>query len=192
MRPLPFPVLAILPLIFFIPPVVSFAVDPGGVWAEYPGILFHLAMLLLISRMRAPEWARAAGYGWITIDVLTGVLVINAVSDDLTWAVRLGGHVLAGVWIVTAALLTRWLPIRIVGALCGSFLALYSFGSAFLPEQVLYPASPLMLTWLALLAIRPQDGGSQDSSSQDSSSQDGGGQDGGSSVGQVRVAEQAR
>ncbi|CAM5256014.1 hypothetical protein [Streptomyces griseomycini] len=56
------------------------------------------------SRPEAAPWAKAAGYGWVTSDVLAGMLVINDVPHDTAWAVRLGGHVLAGVWIVSSSL----------------------------------------------------------------------------------------
>ncbi|QBS39302.1 hypothetical protein [Nocardia sp. CS682] len=143
---------AILPIVFFLPPLVSFAVAPGAVWAEYPGILFHLAILVLIARLDAPEWARAAGYGWIVIDVVTGVLVINEVPEDITWPIRLGGHVLAGVWMIAASLLAESKAVRVVGVVVGSWLALYSFGSHYLPRPFLYPASILTVVWLGLLA----------------------------------------
>jgi hypothetical protein len=151
---LSFRTLAILPIVFFLPPLVSFFVAPGAVWIEYPGILFHLAILFLISRMDAPQWAKAAGYGWITLEVLTGVLLINEVPEGIAWPVRLGGHILAGVWIVTASLLARSRAIQVAGVIVGSWLALYSFGSHYLPEPFLYPASILMIVWLGLLAAR--------------------------------------
>ncbi|MET8114410.1 hypothetical protein [Streptomyces prasinus] len=149
---LSFRTLAIMPILFFLPPIVSFAVDPGAVWAEYPGILFHLSILFLISRMDAPQWARAAGTGWVILDVLTGVLVIHGLPTEITWPVRLAAHLLAGIWIVTASLIARWRPIQVVGTLAGSWLALYTLGSAVLPQPLLGPASILTIVWLGLLA----------------------------------------
>jgi hypothetical protein len=69
---LSFRAIAILPLLLFLPALVSFFTDPGSVWPEYPGILFHLSILVLVSRMDAPAWAKAAGFGWLTLDVLSG------------------------------------------------------------------------------------------------------------------------
>lgn len=149
-----FRTIAILPVILFIPSLVSFAVaEPGVVWPEYTGVFFHLAILLLISRMNAPDWARAAGYGWITLDVLTGVMSINGVAYEITWPVRLGGHVLAGLWIlVSSACARRWV-IRIVGGLTGVWLAGYSFVANVVPAPVLYPAALLIVVWFVLLAV---------------------------------------
>lgn len=95
------------PVVLFLPTLVAFAVSkPGVIWPEYSGIFFHLAFLLVIARLNAPEWARAAGYGWIAFDALTGILAINGLPYDLTWPVRMGGHVLAGIlshWALEAA-----------------------------------------------------------------------------------------
>ena len=51
------------------PVVASFRFAPGIWWAEYVGILYHLAMFLLVFKLPAPEWAKAAGYGWLLLDV---------------------------------------------------------------------------------------------------------------------------
>ena len=41
-----FRVVALAPVVLFIPSLVSFAIaEPGTVWPEYPGIFFHLAFL---------------------------------------------------------------------------------------------------------------------------------------------------
>ncbi|MCS7479942.1 hypothetical protein ACFFQW_45010 [Umezawaea endophytica] len=148
-----FRTLALLPLVLFLPVVVSFAVDPGALWPEYIGVLFHLSVLFLVSRMDAPPWGRAAGFGWITVDILAGVLAINEVHSDLVLAVRLGGHVLAGVWIITVSVLARTWPIRVVGTITGLWLSAYSFVGNILPTTALAPASVLTLVWYGLLAF---------------------------------------
>lgn len=149
-----FRTIALIPVLLFIPSLVSFAIsEPGVVWPEYPGVLFHLAILFLVSRMDAPDWAKAAGYGWIALDVLTGIMSINDVTYEITWPVRLGGHVLAGVWIaVSSACARQWL-IRIVGGLTGVWLGSFSFIANIAPEPVLYPAALLIVVWFAVLAM---------------------------------------
>lgn len=146
---------ALIPILLFLPPVASFFVDPGATWAEYFGVLFHLSLLLLVSRLRAPEWGRAAGYGWLTIDVLVGVLKINALPDDLTDAMRLGGHVMAGTWILAASWCASSWPVRIVGSITGIWLAGYTFVAEILPSGSLTPASLLIILWFALIAASP-------------------------------------
>jgi hypothetical protein len=143
---------ALLPLVLFLPAVVAFFVDPDVAWGEYLGVFFHLSILFLVSRLPAANWAKAAGYGWVVLDVLTGILMINDVDHDTAWAVRLGGHVLAGVWIVASSLVSRPWPIRVVGVLTGVWLAGYSFVGSHLAEEFLRPAGILILVWFALLA----------------------------------------
>lgn len=147
-------VLAIIPIILFIPSLISFVIsEPGVVWPEYTGVFFHLAILLLVSRLDAPDWAKAAGYGWIILDVLTGILSINGVAYDITWPVRLGGHVLAGVWLVTASLYVRQRAVQVIGVLTGLWLGGYSFIAPNVPEYVVYPASVLITAWFTVLAV---------------------------------------
>ena len=154
---LSFRMLAILPILFFLPSLVSFAIsEPGVDWPEYTGVFFHLVILFLISRMDAPSWAKAAGYGWIILDVLTGIMNINGVDYDIHWPVRLGGHVLAGVWIATSSACARNLAVRVVGILTGLWLGGYSFVANIAPEEILYPAGLLIIVWFALLAIKYQ------------------------------------
>ena len=132
----------LLSVVLFIPALVSFVTaEPGAVWPEYSGVLFHLTLLLVISQVRSPAWARAAGYGWITLDVLAGILAINAIPHQLVWPVRLSGHVLAGLWLVTTSALSRRWPLRIVGVVTGLDLGLYSFVATRVPLAALYPSS---------------------------------------------------
>ncbi|CAM3843022.1 hypothetical protein KIPE111705_27590 [Kibdelosporangium persicum] len=144
---------ALLPLVLFFPAVIAFFVDPDVAWGEYLGVFFHLSILFLVSRLEAAPWAKAAGYGWVTLDVLAGILMINDVAYDTAWAVRLGGHVLAGVWIVSSSLVSSARLVSVVGVITGLWLAGYSFVGEVLPETFLRPAGILILVWFALLAI---------------------------------------
>ncbi|WP_217139969.1 hypothetical protein [Streptomyces sp. AC627_RSS907] len=145
--------LALLPLVLFLPAVIAFFVDPDVEWGEYLGVFFHLSILFLVSRLEAAPWAKAAGYGWVALDVLAGILMINEIEYDTAWAVRLGGHVLAGVWIVSSSLVSRAWPVSAVGVITGLWLAAYSFVGNVLPESFLRPAGILILVWFALLAV---------------------------------------
>ncbi len=144
-------VIALAALVFFAPVVVTFAVAPGVWWADYPGILFHLAMFLLVAKLDAPDWAKAAGYGWLVLDVMTGVLTLNNVPHDIADYVRLGGHIFAGIWLVTAAL-SGSRSMMIAGVLTGIWLGGYTFVSPFLPMTVIGPTAIFFLIWLAIIA----------------------------------------
>ncbi|CAL9675275.1 hypothetical protein SUDANB15_07712 (plasmid) [Streptomyces sp. enrichment culture] len=81
------------------------------------------------SRPEAAPWAKAAGYGWVTSDVL------------------------AGVWIVSSSRVSRAWPVTVVGTITGLRLTSYSFVGDVLPESFLAPAGICILIWFALVAI---------------------------------------
>ena len=143
--------LAIAALLFFVPVVISFVVAPGRWWINYPGILFHLSLFLLVSKLEAPEWARAAGYGWLLLDVTSGVMTMGNVAHDIAYFERYGGHIFAGIWMVTVSL-PGSRGVQIAGVLAGVLLFLYSFVARFVPLVALSATSPLFLIWLGLIA----------------------------------------
>lgn len=144
--------IALAALIFFAPVVLSFAIAPGAAWIRnYPGILFHLAIFLLVPRLEAPEWAKAAGYGWLVLDVMTGVLTLNGVPHEIYDFVRLGGHIFGGTWIAVASL-SGSRAVQVVGVFTGLYLAGFTFVSPFFPLTALSATAPLTLVWLAIIA----------------------------------------
>ena len=147
-----FRTLALIPIFLFIPTLVSFVTSPGARWAQYTGILFHVSIMFVIARMDAPSWARSAGFLWIGIDVLASVMVINNVPDSISWPTRLGGHVMAGTWILMSSIYGRSRAVQVIGAITGLWLAGYSFVGNVLPKTALYPASLLVVVWFAVLA----------------------------------------
>ena len=142
---------SLIAFVLFVPVVASFRLAPGSRWASYLGILFHLAMFLLVFKLTAPEWAKASGYGWLLLDVVAGVLIINQVSRPIAGNVRLGGHIFAGIWFVMASL--QGSPAAMLAGLpAGLILFAYTFASPFLPSAWLSPASILVLVWLGIIA----------------------------------------
>jgi hypothetical protein len=140
-------------ILMFLPVVLSYVTGPGGAWLDYPGICFHLAIFLLVARLPAPEWARAAGYGWLVVDVMVGVMTLNHVPAEVAMPMRLGGHIFAGIWIVNVSLLAVR-PIKLTGLVAGTWLAGYSFVSPFVPKTALAPTALLVIIWLGLIAWR--------------------------------------
>jgi hypothetical protein len=141
---------SLIALLLWVPIVASFRFAPGARWAGYLGIFYHLAVFLLVFKLPAPEWAKAAGCGWLLLDVAAGTLGINQVDPAIAQRVRLGGHIFAGIWIVMASLQGS-LAAKLVGLPTGAILFAYTFASPFLPRIWLSPAAILMLVWLAIL-----------------------------------------
>jgi hypothetical protein len=142
---------ALAAFLLFAPVVASFRLAPDSRWPEYLGIFFHLAIFLLVAKLPTPEWARAAGYGWLLLDVATGALIINRVPRAVADYVRLGGHIFAGIWI-SAASLQGSFAVMLTGFPAGAFLFGYTFASPFLRPAWLSPASILVLLWLLVIA----------------------------------------
>jgi hypothetical protein len=143
--------LAITAIIFFLPIFVVFALPQIGRWGEYTGFVFHLSLFLLVAKLDAPDWAKAAGYGWLIIDVMTGVLVLNGVPHAIADYIRFSGHIFAGIWIVTASLQGST-AVKITGTIAGTWMTLYTFASPFLPPTYLGPAGLFLVAWLGLIA----------------------------------------
>ena len=143
---------ALIALLTFLPVILSFFVPMESViWAEYLGLPFHLAVFFMVYILGAPEWGRAAGYGWILLDILAGVTMINGVSPEIGDYIRLTGHIFAGLWLISTSL-RAGRAIRVFALITGIWLGGYTFVAAFLPMQAVGPASLFMCIWLALVA----------------------------------------
>jgi len=143
---------AMLPVLLFVPTLLAVVLFPGTKVSSVIGIFFHLSALIVVSRMPAPMWAAACGFGWLILDVMCGAMMINNVPDAIAWPVRLGGHILAGVWIITVSLLCRQWDLRIVGVVVGVWLAAFTFFATELPISLLGPPGILTCVWFSLLA----------------------------------------
>ncbi len=151
---LSFRTIALLPPIIFVPTIAGeFALSDTTVGPIF-GIFFHLAALFFVSRVPAPQWAKAAGYGWLAVDVTVGVMDINGVSDHIYMPMRLGGHVLAATWIIAVSLLSRPIAFRLVGLITAGLLAVYSFFATDLPVSFLLIPSVGTVVWFLIAATR--------------------------------------
>jgi len=149
---LSFRTIAILPIVLFIPTLILGVALPGSKIGAALGMLFHLSVLFVVSRMPAPAWARAAGFAWLALDITSGAMTLNDVPYDIAFPVRLGGHVLAGTWIMTVSLLCKPRSVRFLGVVVGLWLALYTFFGSALPVILLAPPGTLVVIWFGLLA----------------------------------------
>lgn len=117
------------------------------------GVAFHVALFPVVAALPAPDWGKAAGYGWLVIDIATNVMGINGVADGTTTAMRLGGHIAAAMWIASAAAQARGRT-RLVGLGLATALAAYSFVAPWTGFMGFLPAIMLMIVWLWLSARR--------------------------------------
>jgi hypothetical protein len=137
---------------FFVIPLLGLATN-SPVVAELNGLLpaaAHLLLFPVVAALVAPTWARAAGYGWLVIDIATDVMALNGVADTLYLPLRYGGHVSAAVWIATASWQTTSGQ-RAVGLLLALDLALYSFVAPWVSVAALYPSLLLLVLWFVLV-----------------------------------------
>jgi hypothetical protein len=141
-------VLMLIPL-----PLFVFKDGTGAYVREYLGILWHLSMFFLIAKLPTPPWGRLAGFAWVILDVLSGMLYIRGTSHELAYSIRMAAHIFLGTWLMSSALTTtsRW--IRICGIVAGAWLFIYSWVSPFVPDSFLVPNMPFFIAWLVLIAF---------------------------------------
>jgi hypothetical protein len=48
-------------------------------------------------------WVRAAGYGWLIVDITTDIVALQGVADTTYLPMRYGEHASAALWIAPAA-----------------------------------------------------------------------------------------
>ena len=113
------------------------------------GVAPHLLLFPVVAMLPAPWWARAAGYGWLVVDVATDIMALNGVATPTFIARRYAGHVSAAVWIAVASWHARGAS-HILGLLLALDLGGYSFVAPFDPTHFveLLPSLELLPVWL--------------------------------------------
>ncbi len=126
-----------------------YLVSQQSVVSAVLGILPHLLLFPVVGALPAPPWARAAGWGWLAIDMATDIMALNGVAPAIFLSLRYGGHIAAALWIAVAAWQAPGAA-RLVGGLLALNLAGYSFlpGAPFL---VLFPSFVLLPLWFVLV-----------------------------------------
>jgi hypothetical protein len=141
---------------FFIPAVREATALNSPVLGELNcllGITPHLLLFPVIAALPAPAWAKAAGWGWLVVDIATDIMTLNGVAASIDLSLKYGGHISATLWVVVAS----W-QAKGTARLCGLLLALnlgsYSFLAAFVPAVALAPSLVLLPGWLGLVGRR--------------------------------------
>ena len=115
------------------------------------GVAEHLLLFPVVAALPAPRWAKAAGYGWLVIDMASDIMQLNGVTQLTYLGLRYGGHISAAIWIAASAWQGRG-ALRVIGLILAIDLVIYSF-IAFLPLTfiVLLPSLVLLPLWFVLV-----------------------------------------
>ena len=115
-------------------------------------VTFHIVLFPVVATLPSTDWARAAGYGWLTLDIAANIMQLNGIAEHITSGLRYGAHIPAIIWIITSSLKCNR-SIQIVGILQALVMGSYSFLAPWVPMWYLYPAMILLIIWLTLLGI---------------------------------------
>jgi hypothetical protein len=115
------------------------------------GVAEHLLLFPAVDALPAPRWAKAAGYGWLVIDMATEIMGLGGVAKVTYLSLRYGGHISAAIWIASASWQEKG-AMRIVGFLLALDLVVFSF-ITFIPFSfvILIPSLILLPLWVALV-----------------------------------------
>jgi hypothetical protein len=115
------------------------------------GVAEHLLLFPAVDALPAPRWAKAAGYGWLVIDMATEIMGLGGVAKITYLSLRYGGHISAAIWIASASWQEKG-AMRIVGYLLALDLVIYSF-TIFVPFAfvILIPSLVLLPLWIVFV-----------------------------------------
>lgn len=139
---------------YFIPAVRDVTPSSSLPLAETLAVLAvaeHLIVFPIIAALPAPGWAKAAGYGWLVLDIASEIMQVNGGVKVTFLSLRYGANIAAAVWIAASS----WQEsgaIRVIGIIVALTLAIYSF-VAFLPFTflMLVPSLILLPLWFVLV-----------------------------------------
>jgi hypothetical protein len=114
------------------------------------GAASHLVLLPVVAAMPAPEWARAAGYGWLVIDTMLSVASVNGLDPNLAGMLRLGGHASSALWMATVAQQSRG-AVRAIGWPLAAVLMFHAVGARWIPTWVSFPPFVTIPVWLVFI-----------------------------------------
>ena len=113
-------------------------------------VTFHVLLFPVVAKVPSTDWGRAAGYGWLTLDIAANIMHLNGVDEHITSALRYGAHIPAIIWIIISSLHCNR-KIQITGILQALVMGSYSFLAPWVPMWYLYPAMILLIIWLILV-----------------------------------------
>ncbi|MFZ3231859.1 MAG: hypothetical protein WA160_16755 [Pseudobdellovibrio sp.] len=120
------------------------------------GLVYHLALLPVVASLPAPDWIKAAGFFWVLCDALIDVASINKMSEENVWALRMGVHIPASIWIFGTASSMSF-PGLAIGYALSLLLATHAIIGPYIPKSkmVLFVfVLPLMSAWLLIISLK--------------------------------------
>lgn len=150
-----FGLLVALPLVSLVGWLSMFGLKHRNLFAgDIAGLVYHLALIPLVAHLPGGPEVKFAGYLWLYMDALVDILSINHIGEKTVWAMRMGVHLFAAVWIcgvswgLGGAALWIGLPLGLLLAVHAIFLADVKNSRAILGIGVV----PTMSAWLIALA----------------------------------------
>ena len=129
--------------------VILFNTIPQHISVPVVAVAFHVVLFPVVAALPSANWARAAGYGWLVLDIAANIMYLNNVDEHTTTALRYGAHIPAVIWIITSSLKGNRL-MQVTGILQAVIMGSYSFIAPWAPTWFLYPAMVLLIIWLFL------------------------------------------
>ncbi len=112
-------------------------------------VAFHVVLFPVVAELPSSDWARAAGYGWLILDIAANIMQVNGVDEHTCTALRYGAHIPAIIWIIISSLKASRI-MQGVGFAQALIMGSYSFVAPWAPMWMLYPAMVLLIIWLLL------------------------------------------
>jgi hypothetical protein len=116
------------------------------------GVTSHLVLLPVVAASGSTSWTRACGYSWIAIDVMLNVAGINGAALPTLMPLRLGGHVLAALWIGDAALASGGAAAA-VGMILAVLLGGHAVTAPWIPSWAIFLPFMMIPVFLVLLGL---------------------------------------
>lgn len=122
---------------------------------DVAGLVYHLALIPLVDHLPGGPEIKFAGYLWLFLDALIDVVSINHIGEKIVWALRMGVHLFAAIWICG----TSWEmggPAMWIGLPLGAFLAAHAIALADVKNSKAILGIfvvPVMSAWLIALFL---------------------------------------
>jgi len=148
-------ILVALPLISLGGWLTMFGIKHRSLFAgDIAGLVYHLALIPLVQHLPGGPEVVFAGYLWLFVDALVDMVSINHIGQKTVWALRMGAHLFAAIWICGVSWglggAAMW-----IGLPLGGFLALHAIFLADVKNSKVIlgvGVVPVMSAWLISLA----------------------------------------